>query len=170
MDDVVGHKTMADGRHEPLTRAESVALMQACEARDAKRKADMPIEQNAIDAMFEAWQRLKELGWREAIYCPTDGSSFDVIEAGSTGIHRCFYSGEWPDGYWMVGDGTECGPSRPILFRLDPEAEAARKAKMAAAAAKYRAERDAENHDISEDDPKWQEYLRRRGQQPVPGP
>lgn len=138
-DDVVGHKTMADGSHAPLTRAESVALMQACEAREAKRKADMPTEHDAINAMFEAWQRLKELGWREASYCPKDGSSFDVIEAGSTGIHRCFYSGEWPIGYWMVGEGFDCGPSSPILFRLDPEAEAERKARMEAQRLRYRA-------------------------------
>ena len=37
-------------------------------------------------------------------------------------------------------------PSRPILYRLDPEAEAARKAKMAEAAARYAA------HDFDQDE------------------
>lgn len=64
----------------------------------------MPDEQSAVNMFFEAWLRLKELGWNNADYCPKDGSEFAIIEAGSTGIHRhCFYDGEWPDGkYWIV--------------------------------------------------------------------
>lgn len=115
-DDVVGHKTLRDGSHLPLYRAEAEAMLAACDASKAKRAADMPDEQSAINTMMEAFTRLKELGWREAIYCPKDGSMFKAIEPGSTGIHDCYYEGEWPKGSWWVVDG-DTWPSRPILFR-----------------------------------------------------
>ena len=119
MNEVVGHKTFRnpDGsfRHEPLYADEAAELWASAEAAQARRAEQMPDEQAAIRAMFEAWQRLKELGWREAMYCPKDGSYFDVIEPGSTVIHRCNYYGEWPTGsYWIDGDS----PSHPVLFRL----------------------------------------------------
>lgn len=88
------------------------------EAKEAKRATDMPDDKSALTAMFQAYQRLRELGWREAMYCPKDGSTFEVIEAGSAGIHFCTYSGEWPTGsYWLQSAG-DLWPSNPILFRL----------------------------------------------------
>lgn len=86
------------------------------EAKKAERAEKMPDEKAAIEQMFEAWLRLKELGWNEAVYCPKDGSMFSVVEAGSTGIHQCNYTGEWPDGKWWVYDG-DVWPSRPVLWR-----------------------------------------------------
>jgi hypothetical protein len=126
-DDIVGHKTFADGplsfRHEPLTRAEADAIMAKVEKAQQDRVERMPDERSAIKAMFEAWLRLKELGWREAIYCPKDGTPFEVIEAGSTGIHRCVYEGEWPKGSWWILEDGDMSPSRPVLFRLSPATE-----------------------------------------------
>ena len=63
---------------------------------EAKRKRAelMPTEKEALLLAFEAWKRLKELGWKEAIYCPKDGTVFSAIEAGDM----------WP--------------SHPILFKL----------------------------------------------------
>lgn len=121
-DDIVGHKTFDDGhggfRHEPLTRAEADAIIELCEQRKAKRAADMPDVQSAIHAMQDAYLRLKELGWSEAIYCPKDGSLFEVIEPGSTGIHKCHYEGEWPRGRWWINTKDwDLSPSRPVLFR-----------------------------------------------------
>lgn len=139
-----GWATLTDGRRVPLSAAECDAIMADVEARRAKRAADMPDERAALNTLFEAFQRLKELGWSEAIYCPKDGSSFDVIEAGSTGIHRAHYYGEWPRGGWMIEEDGGC-PSRPILYRLDPDKEAERRARMAEAAARFRAEMEAEN-------------------------
>lgn len=114
---VVGHKTYADGSHSPLRQAEAEALIEASNAAKAKRAEQMPDERSAINAMFEAWLRLKELGWNDAIYCPKDGTRFDVIEAGGTGIHRCYYEVEWPRGSWWVVGDDDLYPSRPILFR-----------------------------------------------------
>lgn len=116
-DPVVGHKTFRDGHHEPLRQSEAEAIMAESDNAKARRAEQMPDEQSAIQAMFGAWLRLKELGWREAQYCPKDGQLFDVIEPGSTGIHRCRYEGQWPTGsWWIVGD-DDWYPSRPVLFR-----------------------------------------------------
>ncbi len=75
-----------------------------------------PEEQAALLKMFEAYQELKRLGWRDAIYCPKDGRMFLSIEAGSTGLHRTNYEGEWPKGTWWIHDG-DMWPARPILFK-----------------------------------------------------
>lgn len=120
-DPIVGHKSFSNGqggfRHEPLRQSEADAILAECDRRAAKRAADMPTERDAVNALFEAWLRLKELGWREAMYCPKDGSMFKVIEAGSTGFHDCHYDGDWPEGMWWVHDEHDLWPSRPILFK-----------------------------------------------------
>ena len=134
---IVGHKTLADGTHLPIRKDEADAIMADIERIYAERTCRMPDERSAIDAMFDAWIRLKELGWREAQYCPKDGSVFDVIEPGSTGIHPCSYAGEWPSGHFMVGAGDDYGSGRPILFKLRPEDQAKYDAKMAEAKARY---------------------------------
>jgi hypothetical protein len=137
-----GHMTTADGSHLPLSAEQAFALWEQTERHIAERAAKLPDEQSAIRAMFEAFDRLRELGWSEIMYSPKDGSWFDVLEPGSTGIHRCHYVGEWPDGHWYGPDDEWYGRMRPMLFRLDPEAEAARKRKMEEAAAAYRLERE----------------------------
>jgi|GEM_PF-2404929 len=143
-DKIVGHKTFSDGpmsfRHEPLTKREADALWEAAEKAKADRAQRMPDERAAIRALWEAHQRLQELGWREAIYCPKDGTSFQVIEPGSTGIFECHYSGEWPKGSWWIADEGDLYPSHPILFKLYPEDQAKYDAKMAEARERYRAE------------------------------
>lgn len=88
---------------------------------EAKRAEKLPDEQACLGAAFEAWKRLSELGWREIIYCPKDGTVFDSVSMGSTGIHDCHYHGEWPEGGWWVHDGGDLWPARPFMFRLKPE-------------------------------------------------
>lgn len=141
--------THSDGQggfyHTPLTRAEGDAIWAACEAEKEKRAKDMPDEKAALKVMHEAYIRLRELGWHEASYCPKDGSMFNAIEAGSTGIFRCNYLGEWPKGSWWIYDEGDIWPSRPILFKLDPEKEAEYKAKMAEVVKRFKEEMDREN-------------------------
>ena len=119
--EIVGHKTLRDenGRryHEPLTRGEVDAILAANDEAKAKRAELMPDEESAIRMMREAHQRLKELGWREAVYCPKDGSTFSAIEPGSSGIHACHYTGDWPKGSWWVHADGDLWPSRPILWK-----------------------------------------------------
>lgn len=152
-DDVVGHKTFDTGnrdehglpvfRHEPLTRAEGAALWQSAEKVERERAERMPDEQAAIRELWDAHQRLKELGWKEPQYCPKDGTKFRVIELGSTGIFDCYYQGEWPDGLYMVMDEHDCYPTSTgvAMYQLYPADEEKRKQRMAEAAAKFAAER-----------------------------
>lgn len=142
-DPIVGHKTFYDGHHEPIRESEALAILAACDVAKEARAATMPDETAALRAMHEAWTRLTELGWREAKYCPKDGSGFDVIEPGSTGIFRAHYHGEWPTGMYWLEDAGDLWPSHPILFRLDPEKEAERKAKADALREAYLARRKA---------------------------
>ncbi|HEY7767373.1 MAG TPA: hypothetical protein VIB55_04285 [Longimicrobium sp.] len=111
---------------EGTVSMESVAdeLLKASEAARAARIAAIPDEPAAIKALFQAYLRLQELGWRDARYAPRDGSTFDVIEVGSTGIHQCTRDRQ---GRFWIYDG-ETWPARPSLFRLagmgEPDTEA----------------------------------------------
>lgn len=126
--DIVGHKTFLDGKgghyHEPLTRAEGDAIWAAAMAAKDERAKAMPDERTAINVLWGAYQRLRELGWREWVYMPKDGELVDLIEAGSTGIHQGYYSGEWPKGTVWICDEGDSWPSHPILFRRRPVAQA----------------------------------------------
>lgn len=121
-DEIIGFKTVSDGkggsRCEPLLRSEGEELLKKIEQERAQRKSQMPDEQAALRMFCSAWQRLKELGWNDIIYCPKDGSLFEAIEAGSTGIHLCSYDGVWPDGHWWIHEDGDMSPSHPVLFRL----------------------------------------------------
>lgn len=99
-----------------LTKDEAEALWQVAKAQQAERAEKIPDVEAALNLLTQCYHRLKELGWREAMYCPKDGSLFQVIEAGSSGIHECVYHGEWPNGWWITGDG-DMWPSHPILWR-----------------------------------------------------
>lgn len=149
---IVGHKTFDTGkrdlhglpifRHEPLTQAEGEALWEAAKTAEQKRAERMPDEQAAIRALWDAHQRLKELGWKEPMYCPKDGTKFRVIELGSTGIFEGAYRGEWPSGSWHMWDEHDmyCSSIAPAMFKLYPEDEEKRKAKMKEAAERFAAE------------------------------
>lgn len=145
--DIVGHRTFDTGeidpatgfpllRHEPLTRAEADKIIARANAEDRRRREQMSDEQSAIRHMWDGWYRLRDFGWREAIYCPKDGTHFQAIEAGSTGIHDCNYQGKWPHGSWWLFDG-DIWPAQPILFKLYPEDQAKYDARMAEAKARY---------------------------------
>jgi hypothetical protein len=122
-DDIVGHKTFAESggfRHEPLTRAEADVLLAAVDKAKKERAERMPTEKDAVIALWEAWQRLHELGWRDGIYCPKDGSHFQAITLGSTGIFDCVCEGEWPDCTWTIFYERDAYPSSqaPALIKV----------------------------------------------------
>lgn len=89
------------------------------EDKSAARAQSMPTEKDAIRAMYEAWTRLKELGWREGEYMPKDGKRYAGIQSGSTGIHA-FTARPLEAGGTMyeVYDG-DIWPTRtpPVVFR-----------------------------------------------------
>jgi len=103
---------------KPFSEMDAKEIFEEFDRRDKERAEKMPDVQAALNQMFEAYTRLKDLGWREAMYCPKDGTVFDAISAGSTGICPTSYNGEWPKGrYWGYEDG-DIWPSNPILFKL----------------------------------------------------
>ncbi len=151
-DDIVGHKTIDTGqrdpetgfpllRHEPLTRAEGEALRQRAEAAKRRREELMPDEKAAINALFDAWVRLKDFGWKEPAYCPKDGRHFNIIELGSTGIFEGAYRGEWPNGSWDSWDEHDsyCSSIAPAMFKLFPKDQAEEDARWKAGAARFKA-------------------------------
>jgi len=150
-DDIVGHKTIDTGetcqqtgfpllRHEPLTRAEGQALWEHARKSQAERAERMPDEKAAINALWEAHQRLKELGWKEPMYCPKDGGRFKIIELGSTGIFEGVYRGKWPDGSWDSWDDRDmyCSSIAPAMFKLFPEDQAKEDARWAEARRRFK--------------------------------
>lgn len=97
------------------------AVLAQAEAEAAKRAELMPTERDAIRVMFAAWQRLKELGWRDGRYMPTTGERFAAVQSGSTGIHAMTAERrEGPFGAttWTTYDG-DIWPSSvpPVLYR-----------------------------------------------------
>jgi hypothetical protein len=89
------------------------------DAAKAKRAEQMPTERDAIRAMFDAWQRLQELGWRDGQYMPSNGERHAGIQCGSTGIHAYTAELRGPfDRMFTIYDGDHW-PTRipPVLFR-----------------------------------------------------
>lgn len=111
------------------TQSQWDTLTEGHTAENEALAALMPTEQDAIRLMHDCYTRLKKLGWNDAIYCPKDGSVFDAIEVGSTGIFPTHYDGEWPDGHWWASDDGDLCPSRPCLYRVT-EKELTQRAEM----------------------------------------
>lgn len=114
---IVGHKTFSNGdgtfRHEPLRQNEADKIMRRIEQADQRRIELMPTEQDAVRMMSTAFHRLKELGWKETMYGPTN-QVVQLIENGSSGIHKGSRWNEWPENTWWI-DGDS--PSNPCLFK-----------------------------------------------------
>ena len=88
------------------------------EGQRRTRAADMPTEQRAIRHLFDAWYRLKELGWREAMYAPRDRTWCEFIECGSTGVYKGYCDEEGR--IWLVDD-QDTWPSNAVLFKQVPQ-------------------------------------------------
>ena len=90
--------------------------------RSAPSRAEaMPTEQDAINAMYQAYYRLQELGWKVIMYCPKDGSTFHAIEPGSTNIHTALWLGDILTGSIFADGGGDLWPMRPCLFKVEGE-------------------------------------------------
>lgn len=111
-----------------LTPEQGAALMAAVEAAQRKRAENMPATVDALREVCRAKSRLRDLGWRDGITCPKDGSEFVVVEWGSTGIFTGVYSGEWPRGLLHVED--DLAQPQAVMWKpladLTPDEEAAR--------------------------------------------
>lgn len=112
-----------------MTREELDAIWGSIADAAKRRKKNLPTEQHCLRAMFDAYQRLKELGWNDMMYAPKDGQLVESVSFGSTGIHPASYSGDWPNGTWWVHDAGDLWPSTPVMYRIT-EAELAKRAEM----------------------------------------
>ena len=113
---IVGAGTTSDGRRVGITAREAQKLLGAAARMREARAIRMPDEKAAIDAMWDAYQRLKELGWKEPPYLRQHPLGLVGIEPGSTGLHPFEYQGEWPDGKWFLAADGGCY-STPLLVR-----------------------------------------------------
>lgn len=93
-----GHATMEDGTHVALTDAEARSIWDAAMKIKADAARDMPTTKDALLIMQHGYSRLRDLGWKDGIYCPKNGEPFAMIQFGSTGIFEGWYTGEWPNG------------------------------------------------------------------------
>ena len=120
---------------KPIKEPTLQELWAEAKREKAARDALMSDERATIFMLFAAYLRLKDFGWRDGMYAPKDGTKFQTISLGSTGIHDCGFSGK----YWDTFDGGDIYPSsdRPDLFRLYPEDQAKADARMRNAAAKF---------------------------------
>lgn len=76
-----------------------------------------PAEREILDRMRIDYHRLEKLGWKPAVYCPKDGSTFLAITAGSSWASPCQYHGEWPMGAWLLLEAGDMWPCYPILWK-----------------------------------------------------
>ena len=102
----VGHATLSDGTHIPLTAADAKAFWDCAEGQRIARQEAMPTETDALRQFHQAYTRLKELGWMEPCYATYRGEC-DIISLGCSAIHRAAYSGEWPTGDWWLRDDMD---------------------------------------------------------------
>jgi len=108
---------------KPISKEDAEALWERLEESRRARAAKLPTEHDALNAMFEAFDRLRELGWKEAMYAPRD-TPLEVIEMGSTGIHKAQRGLRDGDDRFWIFDG-DCWPSKPCLYRIDAGARPA---------------------------------------------
>lgn len=86
-----GSMRLANGTRVELSAEEAKAIWDRFKQVDAERAAQMPTAVAALSVLSGAVERLKQLGWRDARYCPRDGSEFAVCEIGSTGMWSAFF-------------------------------------------------------------------------------
>lgn len=76
----------------------------------------------AIERLASVYIDLCNEGWREIMYAPKDDTEIEVIECGSTGIHRA----RWRSfnhqplnscGCLFIAEAGDLWPSHPILWR-----------------------------------------------------
>jgi hypothetical protein len=111
--------SIKDDFNRMVARRTADAALRQYEADKQARAEQMPTEKDAIRALFAAWQRLKDLGWREGQYMPSTGERYAGVQCGSTGIHAYTAEMRGPfDRMFTVYDG-DIWPTRhpPVLFR-----------------------------------------------------
>ncbi len=92
-------------------------ILRSHEAQKAARAEQLPTEYDCFRVLNQAFIRLEELGWRNAVYCPKNGDAFLAVEGHHSKPFRCMYMGDWPDGGWWELETGELYPARPTIFK-----------------------------------------------------
>lgn len=103
-----------------LSRTELFRLLAEAQVERQERTDGLPDEASAIAVMWQARERLKELGWADFVSAPRDGSLFHVIEPGSTGIHVCSYLRDAAGGEFWIHADNDLWPTDPVLWKPIP--------------------------------------------------
>lgn len=107
----------------PQPAADFDSALASIEASRQRRAQLMPTEQDAVHMMWQAYQRLGELGWRNTVHCPRDGVTRLFIEVGSTGIHEGHCddaaAGRSRPTVWLHSH-NDWWPSQPVMFKEKP--------------------------------------------------
>jgi hypothetical protein len=90
----------------------------SAESKQAPKPVVTSAEFKEVLKVFSAWEALKRMGWQEPRYFhfPPPFTEFELIELGSTGIHRAVHfheTDDWRSVCWINGDS----PSQPFLVR-----------------------------------------------------
>lgn len=110
-DEFHGSMRMTDGSRVALSSEEAKAIWDRVKQIDEERAAQMPTARDALSVLGGAVDRLKTLGWRDARYCPRDGSPFAVCEIGSTGMWSAFFHDE------LIHYADCCSNPRGMFFK-----------------------------------------------------
>lgn len=106
-----GWRTMSDGRRIPLTEQEAKDLHAAVKKMVAERADKLPTAVSALQAISEAVERLRELGWSQI--GPREGETVACCQFTSTGMWEATRSGEY-----IMFDGCVSGPrDRNMMFK-----------------------------------------------------
>jgi hypothetical protein len=110
-DEYHGSMRMTDGSRVQFTAEEAKAIWDRVKQVDEERAAQMPTARDALSVLSGAVDRLKTLGWRDARYCPRDGSEFAVCEIGSTGMWSAFFHDD------LIHYADCCSSPRGMFFK-----------------------------------------------------
>lgn len=124
MSEIHGSATLADGTRVALTPEDAKAIWQHAEKSQAKRAEMMPTAEDALRALIQAEQRLRELGWwRGGGLCVRRGDDCAVAEQGSTGIWKGWLDA---DGKFVHFGDCVANPQKTFLKPLADLTEAER--------------------------------------------
>lgn len=89
------------------------AILAEEDVAKAKRSTDFPTEFDCLRSMQQAFYRLRDLGWNEAVYAPKDGRAFEAVVFGCAKPMTCQYVGD----VCFAQEAGDLWPCRPSLFR-----------------------------------------------------
>ena len=98
-----------------MTQDISTILMTA-QLRRKERAEHLPTTDHCTVALLQVMERLRELGWRDAVEHAPKNRSFDAIVLGGSGVHRCMWLGGKTGGYF-IEEAHDWWPARIVVWK-----------------------------------------------------